>query len=692
MDLATLGIEVKAKGVKEATKDLAALDKEAAKSQKQADKLAAGWKNTGKAIGVSIAAGVGLAGLAMKKYFSNTVEAERVQAQLAARIKSTGMAARLSLGDLNKMAQALQFKTSFDDESIGEVQSLLLTFTKIGRETFPTATAAVLDLSTAMGTDLNSAALQVGKALNDPVKGITALSRAGIQFSADQRKLIKDLVKVGDTAGAQTLILRELEKQMGGSAVAARQTLGGALKALENSFNNLLEGDSGDKGIQGARVAIEGLNTTLNDPKIKQGFADMVAGLAAIATAAANAIPPLVELIRKQRESFGFSRKSFGNGLRAPEAADATAGLSAYRALFQGDLRGFAARQTRALQSAFGFGSVADFSDVSVSSGSLARSRNARGGSNRPETGAKGTVEVPDETKVTKAARAVRDLSEAHREAARALREQILATDEFDRKQIELEESQADWRRGLEDITASLQGPGAVALLEYTRNLEEARAAHIRGAMTAEDLVKWEKALADQFAVTSAAAGDYGNALGEVSAMEAGMDSVGYALENAFASMGDSANSAKDIIGDFFDSIYQDALRWLGMQARLALFGGGTDSNGAEWGSLIDLFSGGSGFGFASGGFTGAGNKGDVAGLVHKGEYVINADATKNLPRGYLDALNNGASAAITGNGIAQAPQIFQEIHVTGTISTRTAQQLAQESGRQTRQAMSRNG
>lgn len=56
---------------------------------------------------------------------------------------------------------------------------MLLTFTRIGKDVFPKAVGPILNVSTAMGTDLNSAALQVGKALNDPAKGINALSRAG---------------------------------------------------------------------------------------------------------------------------------------------------------------------------------------------------------------------------------------------------------------------------------------------------------------------------------------------------------------------------------------------------------------------------------------------------------------------------------------------------------------------------------
>lgn len=82
----------------------------------------------------------------------------------------------------------MQSVTTYGDETVIEAQALLLTFTKIGKETFPQALESTLNVATAMGTDLKSAALQVGKALNDPVLGMTALSRSGIQFTEDQKK------------------------------------------------------------------------------------------------------------------------------------------------------------------------------------------------------------------------------------------------------------------------------------------------------------------------------------------------------------------------------------------------------------------------------------------------------------------------------------------------------------------------
>ena len=168
-------------------------------------------------------------------------QAERVDAQLSAVLASTGGAAGMARDELDSLATSLSRVSVFDDEAIKSSEALLLTFTKVGSETFPEATQAILDMSTALGTDLNSATLQVGKALNDPIKGITALSRAGVSFTAEQKQMIETLVASGDTLAAQKIILGELSKEFGGSALAAANTYEGQIKQLKNEVANLAE-------------------------------------------------------------------------------------------------------------------------------------------------------------------------------------------------------------------------------------------------------------------------------------------------------------------------------------------------------------------------------------------------------------------------------------------------------------------
>ena len=195
--------------------------------------------NAFKAIGATVVA----AGIT--KFIKDSIKAFTVQenavAQLEARLKSTKGVVGLTSKELQKMAAGLQGVTTYGDEAIIGMQSLLLTFTSIGRDVFPQATEAILNVATAMGTDLKSAAVQVGKALNDPILGVTALARSGIQFTQAQKDMIKSLTESGKILDAQTIILKELETQFGGAARAARDTFGGETQSLSNAFGDTME-------------------------------------------------------------------------------------------------------------------------------------------------------------------------------------------------------------------------------------------------------------------------------------------------------------------------------------------------------------------------------------------------------------------------------------------------------------------
>lgn len=169
-------------------------------------------------------------------------EASAAQAQLGAVLESTHGAAGLYIEDLNDQAQALQRVTRYGDEAINTAQGLLLTFTNIKGPVFQEATNTILDMSTALGQDLSSSAMQLGKALNDPIIGIGALRKVGVSFSQDQEDVIKQLVKTGKTVEAQRMILKELNTEFGGSAVAAAQTFGGQLDIIKNQIGEVMEG------------------------------------------------------------------------------------------------------------------------------------------------------------------------------------------------------------------------------------------------------------------------------------------------------------------------------------------------------------------------------------------------------------------------------------------------------------------
>lgn len=202
-------------------------------------------KQTGaslRAIGLGVGAVAGTAITFGLKAVSAWDEQAQAIAQVEAGLKSTSHAAGLTSIQLQRMAAKLQSNSIFGDETIlRDATANLLTFTNIAGDQFARTQQSVLDLATRMGTDLKSAAIQLGKALNDPVANLSALSRSGIQFSDAQKTLIKSLWETNQQAEAQNVILKELENQFGGSAKAAADAGLGGFKQLSNTFGDLTE-------------------------------------------------------------------------------------------------------------------------------------------------------------------------------------------------------------------------------------------------------------------------------------------------------------------------------------------------------------------------------------------------------------------------------------------------------------------
>ena len=215
-----------------------ALSKAQGATSKFSSVLGTGLKVAAVGAGAAV---VGL-GAALKVGIDEFNDSQRVAAQTGAVLKSTGHAANVTAKHVDSLATSLSGMSGVDDELIGASENVLLTFRNIqnqagkNNDIFDQATKATLDLSVAMGEDLHSASLQVGKALNDPVKGLTALKRVGVQFTDSQTTLIKKLVDTGKTAQAQKIILGELNKEFGGSAKAAGDTLPGQLNILKETF------------------------------------------------------------------------------------------------------------------------------------------------------------------------------------------------------------------------------------------------------------------------------------------------------------------------------------------------------------------------------------------------------------------------------------------------------------------------
>jgi len=134
---------------------------------------------------------------------------------------STGQSSLYTTEQLSNMASELSKVSKYDNnEILTGLTSTLLTFKSVGPEIFKPAQEAIADMSAMFGGDLQTNAIRLGKALNDPDAGVGSLSKIGIQFSDEQKKQIENYTKMGELVKAQKIIIDEVNSQVGGQSEA----------------------------------------------------------------------------------------------------------------------------------------------------------------------------------------------------------------------------------------------------------------------------------------------------------------------------------------------------------------------------------------------------------------------------------------------------------------------------------------
>ena len=215
----------------------------AAKAGAEAEGFGSKLKGLGKF--AALAAGTAALGALAKAVdigIDKFEETAKVTAQTQAVLTSTGDVAGVTAKEVEELAVALMHKSGVDDDTIHSGENLLLTFKNIRNETgknndiFTRATKTMVDMSVALGKDMGSSATILGKALNDPVKGLTSLQRIGVAFTPVQKEMIKNWVAHGETVKAQNLILDQLNQRFAGSAEALGKTLPGQINIAKESF------------------------------------------------------------------------------------------------------------------------------------------------------------------------------------------------------------------------------------------------------------------------------------------------------------------------------------------------------------------------------------------------------------------------------------------------------------------------
>ena len=213
--------------------------------------------NLGKGIGIAFAAvsaAVVGAGIAIARFGSEAItaaeevrQADNRLGQVAKSMGLFGAQTEMVTNRLIELAEANELNLAIDAETIKLTQSKLLTFKQLATSAdetggaFDRATMAALDLAAAGFGSAETNATQLGKALQDPIKGLTALTRSGVTFTKQEKENIKVLVESGQTLKAQDLILQAIETQVGGTAEATAKSSDKMKLAFENVYETVGE-------------------------------------------------------------------------------------------------------------------------------------------------------------------------------------------------------------------------------------------------------------------------------------------------------------------------------------------------------------------------------------------------------------------------------------------------------------------
>ena len=201
-----------------------------------------------------------LAGVAITKFAKAGAQAESQTLKLEALIKATGGAAQQTGTDIEEMAVKIGRGTLASVQGTRDAAGVLLTFKSISGQTFKDVLALSQDLAAVGFGSIKTAALQLGKALEEPEIGLSALRRVGVSFTEQQKEQIKVLSLTGRQAEAQTMILKALKEQVGGAGEGAAGGLSGAFDTLGENITLFFEKSTLGQGIVSSlTIIINGL-------------------------------------------------------------------------------------------------------------------------------------------------------------------------------------------------------------------------------------------------------------------------------------------------------------------------------------------------------------------------------------------------------------------------------------------------
>lgn len=326
-----------------------AFDAAGSAAERSSSKIGGALKTfgTGALLGAGAAAAAGLASIA-KDAFAGAQEAAQITRVLNSQIANLGPTGQQAFSAAADFADELSSKIGQDDDDIKAVQTKLASFPdafrqgSLGADAMRRATAAAFDLQAIGIGSAESNIIGIGKALNDPIKGMTALSKAGVSFSEAQKKAIEQAMKQGDLAKAQSVILQGIESNAKGAAEASTSNI----EKVKVSLGNMAEGIAGsllpglDQFAGWFNDKLPGIQGFFDDASYKaRGFLDMfingtdnaddwingmgltkdspaIQGVQALHDAAQQLWPTLVDAFTQIKETVGPVLKDIGGVIK----------------------------------------------------------------------------------------------------------------------------------------------------------------------------------------------------------------------------------------------------------------------------------------------------------------------------------------------------------------------------------------
>jgi len=259
----------KAVDPKSTTSKMSDLNKELDKSNQSADDTASGLKGLGGALTELVAplagmvSGVAAVGFAMES-LTAAGDDERWELGLREQIAFTGNAAKLTVEQMKALTEQVTSNTFATEESAQKSVSVMASFMSVQDQNFTRAIYLAQDLAEVLGSDMSGAAMQLGKALENPANGISAMADSGVTFTEQQKQVIMSLVETGQKAEAQKLIMDAVAGQLGNTGAAAAKGYAGAVDQMGKSWENF-KGAIGSTLLEGAADSVRSLTATIKD-------------------------------------------------------------------------------------------------------------------------------------------------------------------------------------------------------------------------------------------------------------------------------------------------------------------------------------------------------------------------------------------------------------------------------------------